>query len=94
MKIQLWFKTTVGKWAASLTLLFIVLMSLKLLTLGISIKIPLPTPFIAGLGVIGFIMGIVSFVKNNEERGSREDYFFFATFQFTFCKFKSTRFLF
>ena len=66
MKIQLWSKTTAGKWAASLTLLFIVLMSLKLLTLGISIRIPLPTPFIAGLGVIGFIMGIVSFVKNKD----------------------------
>ena len=60
MKIQLWSKTTAGKWAASLILLFIVLISLKLLTLGISIKIPLPTPFIAGLGVIGFITGIVS----------------------------------
>jgi len=66
MKIQLWSKTTAGKWATILTLLFIVLMSLKLLTLGISIRIPLPTPFIAGLGVIGFIMGIVSFVKNKD----------------------------
>lgn len=66
MRIQLWSKTTAGKWAASLTLLFIVLMSLKLLTLGILIRIPLPTPFIAGLGVIGFIMGIVSFVKNKD----------------------------
>lgn len=67
MKIQLWSKATAGKWAASLTLLFIVLMSLKLLTLGIAIRIPLPTPFIAGLGVIGFIMGIVSFVKNKDK---------------------------
>lgn len=55
-----------GKWAASITLLFIVLMSLKLLTLGISIRIPLPTPFIAGLGVIGFIMGVVSIVKKKD----------------------------
>ncbi len=66
MKMQLWSKTTAGKWAASLTLLFIVLMSLKLLTLGISIRIPLPTPFIAVLGVLGFVMGIVSFVKNKD----------------------------
>lgn len=66
MKIQLWSKTTAGKWAAGLTLLFIILMSLKFLTLGISIRIPLPTPFIAGLGVIGLIMGVVSFVKNKD----------------------------
>lgn len=66
MKIHLWSKTKVGKWAAILTLLFIVLISLKLLTLRISIRIPLPTPFIAVLGVIGFVMGIVSFVKNKD----------------------------
>ncbi len=66
MKIKFWSKTTAGKWAASLTLLFIVLMSLKLMTLGILIRLPLPTPFIAGLGVIGFIMGIVSFVKSKD----------------------------
>ncbi|MDD4550108.1 MAG: hypothetical protein PHT79_10170 [Syntrophomonadaceae bacterium] len=39
---------------------------MKVTTLGISIRIPLPIPFIAGLGVIGFIMGIVSFVKNKD----------------------------
>jgi hypothetical protein len=66
MKIQVWSKTTAGKWAASLTLLFIILMALKLWTLGISIRIPLPTPAIAGFGVIGFIMGIVSIVKNKD----------------------------
>ena len=66
MRIQVWSKTKAGKCATSLILLFIVLMSLKLLTLGISIRIPLPTPFIAGLGVIGFIMGIVSIVKNKD----------------------------
>lgn len=66
MKIQLRSNTRAGKWAAILTLLFIVLMSLKVWTLGILIRIPLPTPFIAGLGVIGFIMGIVSFVKNKD----------------------------
>lgn len=66
MKIQLWSRTTAGKWAANLTLLFIVLMVLKFFTLEISIQIPLPTPFIAGLGVIAFIFGIVSFVKNKD----------------------------
>lgn len=66
MKIQLWSKKLSGKWAAILTLLFIVLMSLKLMTLGFSLRIPLPTPFIAFLGVIGFILGIVSTVKNRD----------------------------
>ena len=66
MKIQLWSKTTSGKWAAILTLLFIVLMYLKFFTLEISIRIPLPTPFIVGLGVIGFIIGVVSIVKNKD----------------------------
>lgn len=66
MKIYLWSKAATGKWASILTLLFILLMTLKFMTLGISIRIPLPTPFIAGLGVIGFILGIVSFVKNKD----------------------------
>lgn len=67
MKIQLWSQTTAGKWASVLTLLFIVFMAMKLLTLGFSIIIPLPTPFIALLGVIGFIMGIVSIIKNKDK---------------------------
>lgn len=61
MKINLWSKTTGGKWAAALTLLFIVLMSLK-----ISIGFPLPNPLIAVLGVAGFILGIISLVKNKD----------------------------
>lgn len=64
MKIQLWAKTKTGKWASSLTLLFILLMGLKALNLGI--RLPLPSPVIAGLGVIGFILAIVSIVKNKD----------------------------
>lgn len=63
MKIRLWSKTTAGKWAAILTLLFIVSLSVKMLTLGI---LPLPMPAIAGIGVIGFIMGLVSIIKNKD----------------------------
>lgn len=59
MKIQLWPKTMAGKWAASLTLLFIVLMSLKLSTLAMLIRLPLPTPLIAVIGVAGFIVGVL-----------------------------------
>ena len=63
MKIQIWSKSKSGKWAAILTMLFIVAMLLKQMTLGI---LPLPTPFIAVIGVIGFIFGIISLVKNKD----------------------------
>lgn len=51
-----------AKQAACLVLLFIILMSIKFVTLGLSIRIPLPNSFIVPLGVLGFIIGIVSFV--------------------------------
>lgn len=66
MKIQLCSNTTTGKWAAILTLLFIVLMSLKLSTLAILIRLPLPTPVIAVIGVAGFIVGVASIIKNKD----------------------------
>lgn len=66
MKIQVWSKTKTGKWAAILTLLFIVLMVLKLSALAITIRLPFPSPFIAMLGVIGFVFGIISFFKNKD----------------------------
>lgn len=62
MKIQVFSKTKAGKSAACLTLLFIILMILKFFTYSI----PLPTPVIAGLGVIGFILGFVSMMKNKD----------------------------
>lgn len=64
MKIQIISKTKIGKWAALLTLLFIALMGLKALNIGI--RIPLPSPFIAVFGVIGFVLGIISFFKNKD----------------------------
>ncbi|HKM02288.1 MAG TPA: hypothetical protein VJ083_09580 [Sedimentibacter sp.] len=63
MKIKLCSKTTAGKWAAILTLLFIVSMFVKQITLGI---LPLPTPFIAVIGVTGFVMGVISIMKNKD----------------------------
>lgn len=62
MKIKLWSKAKVGKYAACFTLLFIILMILKFLTYSI----PLPTPVIAGLGVLGFIFGAISMIKNKD----------------------------
>lgn len=66
MKIQLWSKWSAGKWAAILTLIFIVLMSLKLSTFAMLIRLPLPTPLIAVFGVVGFIMGVISIIKNKD----------------------------
>ena len=66
MVIQLWPKTTAGKWAAILTLLFIVSMSIKLSALAMLIRLPLPTPFLAVIGVAGFVMGVISTVKNKD----------------------------
>lgn len=66
MKIQLWSKFTAGRWAECMTLLFILLMALKLTASGTSIRIPLPIPAIAGFGVLGFGMGIVSVIKNKD----------------------------
>ena len=66
MKMQLYSKTTVGKWAAILTLLFIALMAIKLSALAMLIRLPLPTPILAVIGVIGFILGIISIVKNKD----------------------------
>ncbi len=66
MKTQLWSKSTVGKWAAVLTLLFIVLMSIKISTLAMLIRLPLPTPILAVIGVVGFVMGVISIVKNKD----------------------------
>lgn len=65
MKIQIWSKTKIGKWASIFTLLFIVLMGLKALNIGI--RLPLPSPIIAILEVIGFVMGIISIFKNKDK---------------------------
>ncbi|MGJ4850113.1 hypothetical protein ACH6CV_07665 [Bacillota bacterium Meth-B3] len=66
MKILLWPKATAGRWAAGLTLTFIVCMALKFADPAVPIRFPLPTPFIAGLGVIGFVMGVISAIKNKD----------------------------
>ncbi len=64
IKTQILSKTKIGKWASLLTLLFIVLMGLKALNIGI--RLPLPSPFIAVFGVIGFVLGIISRFKNKD----------------------------
>lgn len=66
MKMKLYSKTTAGKWAAILTLIFIVLMAIKFSALAMFIRLPLPTPFIAIVGVVGFLLGLISLVKNKD----------------------------
>ena len=66
MKIQIWPKKTTGRWAAILTLFFIVSMSIKLLNLAF-IRLPLPTPFLAVIGTAGFVLGVISIVKNKDK---------------------------
>ena len=66
MKMQLYSKSTTGRWAAILLLLFIVLMAIKLTALAMIIRLPLPTPFLAVIGVAGFVMGVISIVKNKD----------------------------
>lgn len=63
MKIQWWSKTKIGQWASVFTLLFVVLMAVKASALAVFIRLPLPSPIIAVLGILGFILGIVSLVK-------------------------------
>ena len=66
MKFQFWSRTKIGKWANSLTLVFITFMALKLINLEI-IRVPIPTPFIAIIGLIGFIIGLISIIKKKDK---------------------------
>ena len=54
-----------GRWSAGLMLLFLVLMFLKFSELA-EYWLPLPTPVIAVLPVVGFFLGIVSVVKHRD----------------------------
>ncbi len=62
MKAGLWSKAKAGKYAAWVTLLFIVMMILKFFTYSVSF----PSFVIAGLGVIGFILGTYSMIKSKD----------------------------
>ena len=64
MKLEILSKTKLGKWATLLTLFFIVLMGLKVSNIGV--RLPLPSPLIAGFGVFGFLLAIISYFKNND----------------------------
>lgn len=67
MKVSL-LSTTMGKWATGFTLAFVVFMALKFSGLGASMPIglPLPTPAIAVIGMVGFIMGVLAFFEDKD----------------------------
>ncbi|NMA64554.1 MAG: hypothetical protein GX964_11040 [Syntrophomonadaceae bacterium] len=53
-------KTASGKWAATLSIAFIILMALKM-----RLPFPLPSFFIAALGLGGFVTGIIALTKKD-----------------------------
>lgn len=67
MKNKIWPHTGSGKAAAVLTLLFIVLMLLKIGTLGIRIILPVPSPLIALLGIVGLVFGLIAIIVNKDK---------------------------
>ncbi len=54
MKLKIWSSSVIGKLANVFSLIFIVLIALKLL----AIRLPLPTPAIA--------LGLIAFIKNKD----------------------------
>ena len=66
MKIRLWSETKAGKWAAVLTLIFIVTILIKISALAMIIRLPLPSPILAVFGVAGFVMGVISIIRNKD----------------------------
>lgn len=60
MRMHLVPNTKAGKWAVGFTLAFIVFLAIQMTTSG---ALPLPTLVIALLGMIGFIVALVAFIK-------------------------------
>ena len=56
-------KTTLGKWAVGLSIVFIVLIGMKITGY---IHFPLPTFAIATLGIIGLIIGLLAVFRNKD----------------------------
>ncbi|AHM57944.1 hypothetical protein EAL2_808p04400 (plasmid) [Peptoclostridium acidaminophilum DSM 3953] len=54
-------KSRAGKWAAEFSIVFIILMSLKIMR-----ELPIPTFLIAFLGFAGFINGLIAIIRNKD----------------------------
>jgi hypothetical protein len=65
MKITLWPKSGLGKAATGLCVLFIIFIILKILP-----GFPLPTFVISGIGVAGFIAGLIAIIKKDRTAGT------------------------
>lgn len=65
MKITLWPKSGLGKAATVLSVLFIIFITLKALP-----GFPLPTFVISGIGVAGFIAGLIAIIKKDRSAGT------------------------
>jgi len=63
MRLNLLPKTTSGKWSVGISIVFIILICMKILNI---ISIPIPTFAIAALGLIGFILSIIAIFKNKD----------------------------
>ena len=61
MKLSLLPKTTLGKLAVGFSIVFIILIFVK-----IQNSLPVPTFAIAALGLVGFTIGIVAIFKNKD----------------------------
>jgi hypothetical protein len=69
MKSQLLPKSKVGIGAVVFSLLFVVIMALELLASNNSfaLRLPLPTPAIAVLGVIGLVLSLIAVFKYKDK---------------------------
>ncbi len=56
-------KTTLGRWSVGLSIVFIVLIGMKITGY---IRFPLPTFAIAALGIIGLITGLLAVFRNKD----------------------------
>ncbi len=61
MRLNVIPKTTLGKWSVGLSILFIILIWIK-----IQFSLRVPTFAIATLGLIGFIISIIAIFKNKD----------------------------
>ncbi len=60
--MKLWPVRRLSQWSAGLTVAFIIMIALKMADL-----MPLPTPFIGLLGLVGFFTGIVALFRYKEK---------------------------
>jgi len=67
MKLKIWPSPKLGQTAAVLTLLFIILMLLKMGAFSVYISLPVPSPLIAIFGVVGLVFGLLSIYLNKDK---------------------------